>query len=66
MGFLPKNEFIVNNNTSNLYLKLDKAMLTPMSDDIYNNYSSMFSRLHLSTILKLRQDANIDKSNHST
>lgn len=58
-GFLP-DKYIVNNNTSNTYQKLDKSMLIPMSKEIYNDYNSMFTRLHLGTILKLREGANLE------
>ncbi|RAW19306.1 ABC transporter permease [Paenibacillus taichungensis] len=59
-GFLP-DKYIVNNNTSNIYQKLDKAMFIPMSKDIYNDYNSMFTRLHLGTILSLRDGADLEK-----
>uniref|UniRef100_UPI003F54D157 ABC transporter permease n=1 Tax=Paenibacillus amylolyticus TaxID=1451 RepID=UPI003F54D157 len=58
-GFLP-DRYIVNNNTSNTYQKVDKVMLIPMSNDIYNNYDSMFTRLHLGTVLKLRENADME------
>ncbi|MGU3369676.1 FtsX-like permease family protein [Bacillus mycoides] len=61
IGFLPENKFIVNNNGSNVYLKLDKAMLLPMPIDRYENYGTMFLRLHQSTILTLRKDADVNK-----
>lgn len=61
IGFLPENKFIVNNNGSNVYLKLDKAMLLPMPIDRYENYGTMFLRLHQSTILTLQKDADIKK-----
>ncbi|WP_018753130.1 ABC transporter permease [Paenibacillus sanguinis] len=64
IGFLPK-KYIVNNNTSNLYLKLDKAMLIPMPEDTYNHYGSMFIRLHLGTIVQLRQGAELDQLNQT-
>jgi putative ABC transport system permease protein len=60
IGFLP-NKYIVNNNTTNTYLKLDRAMLIPMPEDRYNYYGSMFLRLHLGTILKLRQGADLEQ-----
>lgn len=60
-GFLPKDKFIVNNNSSNEYLKLDKAMIIPMDKDSYNNHASMLNRLHQSTVLKLRDGADIEK-----
>ncbi|UPK45435.1 ABC transporter permease [Paenibacillus pabuli] len=59
-GFLP-DKYIVNNNTSNIYQKLDKAMFIPMSKDIYNDYNSMFTRLHLGTVLSLRDGADLEK-----
>ncbi|MHA7582185.1 ABC transporter permease [Paenibacillus vandeheii] len=59
-GFLP-DQYIVNNNTSNIYQKLDKAMFIPMSKDIYNDYNSMFTRLHLGTVLSLREGADLEK-----
>lgn len=63
IGFLPENKFIVNNNTTNTYLKLDKAMLIPMTADRYNE--SMFPRLITGTILKLRSGADIEKLNQN-
>ncbi|MDT3428258.1 putative ABC transport system permease protein [Paenibacillus forsythiae] len=60
IGFLP-DKYIVNNNTSNVYLKLDKAMILPMPEDRYNDYNLMLSRLHLTTILKLRPGANLEQ-----
>ena len=62
-GFLP-DKYIVNNNTSNIYQKLDKAMFIPMSKDIYNDYNSMFTRLHLGTVLNLREGADLEKLTH--
>lgn len=62
-GFLP-DKYIVNNNTSNIYQKLDKAMFIPMSKDIYNDYNSMFTRLHLGTVLSLRDGADLEKLTH--
>lgn len=59
-GFLP-DKYIVNNNTSNIYQKLDRAMFIPMSKDIYNDYNSMFTRLHLGTVLSLREGADLEK-----
>ncbi|MCQ6567350.1 ABC transporter permease [Bacillus mycoides] len=61
IGFLPENKFIVNNNSTNTYLKLDKAMILPMPSERYGEYESMFLRLHQSTILTLRKDADIKK-----
>lgn len=61
IGFLPENKFIVNNNTTNTYMKLDKAVLLPMPADMYENYGSMFTRLHHGTVLTLRKDADIKK-----
>ena len=60
-GFLPENKFIVNNNTTNTYLKLDYAMIMPMSSNRYENYEGMFLRLHQSTVLHLRKDADVKK-----
>lgn len=64
-GFLPKDKFIVNNNSTNTYLKLDKAMIIPMDKDSYNNYSSMLTNLHQSTVLNLRDGADIKKLTES-
>lgn len=64
-GFLTKDKFIVNNNSSNEYLKLDKAMIIPMDKDSYNNHASMLNRLHQSTVLKLRDGADIEKLTES-
>lgn len=61
IGFLPENKFIVNNNGANTYLKLEKAMIMPMPIDRYENYESMFLRLHQGTILTLRKDADVKK-----
>lgn len=44
-----------------IYQKLDKAMLSPMPIDRYENYEIMFSRLHQSTIMNLKRDADINK-----
>ncbi len=60
IGFLP-NKYIVNSNTSNVYLKLDKAMLVPMYEDRYDYYGSMFLRLYQGTLLKLRQGADLEQ-----
>ncbi|MGN8769646.1 ABC transporter permease [Paenibacillus barengoltzii] len=57
-GFLP-DKYIVNNNTTNTYLNLDKAMLVPMPNDQSSNYDSMYTRLFLGTVLKLRKDADL-------
>lgn len=59
IGFLPENKFIVNNNSTNTYLKLDKAMILPMSSEMYGEYESMFLRLHQSTVLTLRKGADV-------
>lgn len=59
-GFLP-NKYIVNNNTSNVYLNLDKMVLVPMPDDRYNEFDFMYSRLFHGTLLKLREDANLER-----
>ena len=61
IGFLPENKFIVDNNTTNVYLKLDYAMIMPMSSNRYENYEGMFLRLHQSTVLHLRKDADVKK-----
>ncbi|MGW6150036.1 FtsX-like permease family protein [Bacillus mycoides] len=61
IGFFPENKFIVNNNGSNVYLKLEKAMLLPMPIDRYEKYESMFLRLHQNTILTSRKDADVNK-----
>lgn len=60
IGFLP-DKYMVNNNTSNVYLKLDKAMLIPMPEDIYTLYDAMISRLQFSTVLKLRPGADLEQ-----
>ncbi|WIG44501.1 ABC transporter permease [Bacillus toyonensis] len=65
IGFLPENKFIVDNNTTNVYLKLDYAMIMPMSSDRYENYEGMFLRLHQSTVLHLRKDADVKKLEES-
>lgn len=65
IGFLPENKFIVNNNSTNVYLKLDYAMIMPMSSDRYENYEGMFLRLHQSTVLHLQKDADIKKLEES-
>ncbi|PES74857.1 ABC transporter permease [Bacillus cereus] len=59
IGFLPENKFIV--NTSHVYQKLDKTMLSPMPIDRYEHYEIMFSRLHQSTIMNLKKDADVNK-----
>ncbi|MDA1635384.1 ABC transporter permease [Bacillus cereus] len=60
-GFLPENKFIVNNNTTNTYLKLDYAMIMPMSFDRFEKYEAMFLRLHQSTVLYLQKGADVKK-----
>ncbi|EJQ95837.1 ABC transporter permease [Bacillus cereus] len=65
IGFLPENKFIVDNNSTNVYLKLDYAMIMPMSSDRYENYEGMFLRLHQSTVLHLQKDADIKKLEES-
>ncbi|HDR7783910.1 ABC transporter permease [Bacillus wiedmannii] len=65
IGFLPENKFIVDNNTTNVYLKLDYAMIMPMSSNRYENYEGMFLRLHQSTVLHLRKDADVKKLEES-
>ncbi|MES5939231.1 MULTISPECIES: FtsX-like permease family protein [unclassified Bacillus cereus group] len=65
IGFLPENKFIVNNNSTNVYLKLDYAMIMPMSSDRYENYEGMFLRLHQSTVLHLQKDVDIKKLEES-
>ncbi|AAU17488.1 ABC transporter permease [Bacillus cereus] len=64
-GFLPENKFIVNNNTTNTYLKLDYAMILPMSFDRFEKYEAMFLRLHQSTVLYLQKDADVKKLEES-
>lgn len=64
-GFLPENKFIVNNNTTNTYLKLDYAMIMPMSSNRYEKYEAMFLRLHQSTVLYLQKGADIKKLEES-
>ncbi|MHA6480760.1 ABC transporter permease [Paenibacillus sp. strain BS8-2] len=59
IGFIPEG-YLVNNNTTNVYLKQDKTMLLAMPLDRYNDYSSMFYRLHLGTVLKLQPNADLD------
>ncbi|EBK2059973.1 ABC transporter permease, partial [Salmonella enterica subsp. enterica serovar Typhi] len=54
-------KYIVNNNSTNVYLNLNKAMLIPMPEDRYNNYDSMYSRLFYGTVLKLREGANLNE-----
>ncbi|WP_243821068.1 ABC transporter permease [Bacillus thuringiensis] len=66
IGFLPENKFIVNNNNPlNAYLKLDYAMIMPMSSNRYEKYEAMFLRLHQSTVLYLRKDADVKKLEES-
>lgn len=60
-GFLPENKFIVNNNMTNTYLKLDYAMIMPMSFDRFEKYEAMFLRLHQSTVLYLQKGADVKK-----
>lgn len=64
-GFLPENKFIVNNNTTNTYLKLDYAMIMPMSSNRYEKYEAMFLILHQSTVLYLQKGADIKKLEES-
>ncbi|MGG3399327.1 ABC transporter permease [Bacillus cereus] len=64
-GFLPENKFIVNNNTANTYLKLDYAMIMPMSFDRFEKYEAMFLRLHQSTVLYLQKGADVKKLEES-
>ncbi|CUB09999.1 FtsX-like permease family protein [Bacillus cereus] len=64
-GFLPENKFIVNNNTTNTYLKLDYAMILPMSFDRFEKYEAMFLRLHQSTVLYLQKGADVKKLEES-
>ncbi|EJR50778.1 ABC transporter permease [Bacillus paranthracis] len=64
-GFLPENKFIVNNNTTNTYLKLDYAMIMPMSFDKFEKYEAMFLRLHQSTVLYLQKGADVKKLEES-
>ncbi|GAB6438002.1 MULTISPECIES: ABC transporter permease [Bacillus] len=61
IGFLPENKFIVNNNMTNTYLKLDYAMIMPMSFDRFEKYEAMFLRLHQSTVLYLQKGADVKK-----
>ncbi|HDR4424112.1 TPA: ABC transporter permease [Bacillus cereus] len=61
IGFLPENKFIIEGNGTNAYQKLDKAMLSPMPIDRYEHYEIMFSRLHQSTIMNLKKDADVNK-----
>lgn len=60
IGFLP-DKYIVNANMSNTYLKLDKAIIIPMSKDRYNNADSMLMRLQFNTVLKLRSGADLEQ-----
>lgn len=62
IGFLP-DKYIVNSNTSNIYQKLGKAMLIPMSEDIANDPGSMVIRINNGAILKLREGADLDQLN---
>ncbi|MDA1741253.1 ABC transporter permease [Bacillus cereus] len=64
-GFLPENKFIVNNNTTNTYLKLDYAMILPMSFDRFEKYEAMFLRLHQSTVLYLQKGVDVKKLEES-
>ncbi|MCM0006681.1 MULTISPECIES: ABC transporter permease [Bacillus cereus group] len=64
-GFLPENKFIVNNNTTNTYLKLDYAMIMPMSFDRFEKYEAMFLRLHQSTVLYLQKGTDVKKLEES-
>lgn len=57
IGFLP-NKYIVNANTANTYLKLDKAVIMPMDTDRYSSPESIITRFQSNTILKLKPDAN--------
>ncbi|HDR6312257.1 TPA: ABC transporter permease [Bacillus cereus] len=61
IGFLPENKFIIEGNGVSIYQKLDKAMLSPMPIDRYGHYEIMFSRLHQSTIMNLKKDADVNK-----
>ena len=64
-GFLPENKFNINNNTTNTYLKLDYAMILPMSFDRFEKYEAMFLRLHQSTVLYLQKGADVKKLEES-
>ncbi|MED2804980.1 ABC transporter permease [Bacillus thuringiensis] len=64
-GLLPENKFIVNNNTTNAYSKLDYVMIIPMSSNRVEKYEAMFLRLHQSTVLYLRKDADVKKLEES-
>ncbi|MGF1435641.1 ABC transporter permease [Bacillus thuringiensis] len=64
-GFLPENKFIVNNNKTNAYSKLDYVMIIPMSSNRVEKYEAMFLRLHQSTVLYLRKDADVKKLEES-
>jgi putative ABC transport system permease protein len=60
VGFLP-DKYLVHNNTSNVYLKLDKAFIMPMPVDRYHSNDAIASRLQQTTILTLKPDSNVEE-----
>lgn len=63
VGFLP-NKYLVHSNTSNVYLKLDKAFIMPMPTDRFHSNDAISSRLQQTTILTLKPDSNVDELNN--
>lgn len=60
IGFI-EDGYIVNNNTIDIYLKTNKAVIMPMSINIYNDFHTKFNRLEYGTILQLHPDGNLDE-----
>lgn len=58
-GFLPENKYIVDNNTTDLYKKLDRLMITPMPVDLYTDPVNKLIRLGKGTVLKLNPLPNL-------
>lgn len=62
-GFLKKDKFIPIQNDGNIYVKLDKRMLLPNTNDTMKDSESRYYELVQGTLLKLKNKEDVDTVN---